>query len=448
MRILFSPVGMTDPISPDRPKDQGTFHEGALLQICRHYSPDLVYVYMSSEALEHENADHRYLRGLELLKADTGQSFEVRTIRRPGLVDVHLFDFFLDDFREELRKIRAEYPEGEIIVNVSSGTPAMKSALQILAAATDLNIRPMQVSTANKSANNPRECRIEEEWPHNLDTAPDSPSRVEVSSNKNLLFEFNKKLLISLIDNYDYHAARLLSERLQVFLSVEFRELMNAVTLRYDLKSEDAKKVFDRCGHPELMKNVNIPAEYFMIVDLKVRKKEYLDFLRALTPLVVEVFYDMANKSLGVDLTKYTRYPENKFFWNDRKLAGSAIEGKFDQQPKYHKRDVARPVGGLYPKSHVLSWHISNLSENLSTDETLVRRTIKIRSFEENVRNIAAHTMTSFTKEQIKRETGWTPEEMVKELLDYIMAYTSIPADRSSLTVYDDINRKLTELLG
>ena len=448
MRILFSPVGMTDPVSPDRPRELGTFHEGALLQICRHYSPELVYVYMSQEALEHENSDHRYLHSLELLKADTGQSFEVKTIERPELVDVHLFDFFLDDFRELLRGIRAEHPEDEIMVNVSSGTPAMKSALQILAAATDLNLRPLQVSTASRSANNPRECNIGEEWPHNLDTAPDSPSRVEVSSNKNLLFEFNKKLLISLINNYDYHAARLLSERLQVFLSVEFRELMNAVTLRYDLKTEEAKKLFDKCGHPELMNGTNVPAEYFMIVDLKVRKREYLDFLRALTPLVLEVFYDMAYKSLGTDLTKYTS-PNDKYFWNNRRLAGSKIDGKFDQQPKYHKRDGARPMmGGTFPKSHVLSWHISNLSENLSRDEELVRRTIKIRAFEENVRNIAAHTMTSFTKEQIKKETGWTPEDMVKELLSYIMDYTSIPADHSSLTVYDDINSRLINLLG
>ena len=447
MKILFSPVGMTDPVSLDIPKDKGTYHEGALLQICRHYKPDLVYIYMSKESLELEKEDHRYLHGLELLKNDTGLTFEVKTIERPELVDVHIFDYFLEEYKNLLKEIRDEHPDDEIFVNVSSGTPAMKSALQILAAATDLNVKPLQVSTANKSANNPRKCDIETEWKTNLDTSPESPSRVEESSNKNLLFEFNKKLLISLINNYDYHGARLLADRMQVFLSVEFRELLNAVVLRYDLKTEDAKKLFDKCGHSDLMKNKDVASEYFMLLDLKVRKREYLDFLRALTPLVLEVFYDMAKKELKTDLTKYTDHPRNKYNWNNGKLRNSVLDGKFDQKSQYHKNP--RPMkGGTYPINYVLSWHISNLAENLSNDGKLVRRTIKIREFEEKVRNLAAHTMTSFTKDEIKTKTGWSPEDAVKELHDYIMTYTSIPVDKDTLTVYDEINKKLIALIG
>lgn len=447
MKILFSPVGMTDPLSPDKTKGSGTYREGALLQICRHYMPDLVYVYMSKESVELENEDHRYIQGLELLKSDTGQCFEIKKIERPELVDVHLFDYFLDEFKELLKDIRFNHPDDEILVNVSSGTPAMKSALQILAAATDLDLKPLQVSTASGKANNLRACKIDEEWPHNLDTSSDSPSRVEVSSNKNLLFEFNKKLLISLINNYDYHSARLLSETMHMFLSFEFRELINATVLRYDLRTEEAKKWFDKCGNGVFMQNKDIASEYFMVLDLKVRKNEYLDFLRALTPLVLEMFYNMAKKELGVDLTRYT-YRDDKFSWNEKKLSGSPIDGKFDQLTKYHGKNARPMPRGTYPKSYVLSWHISNLTENLSNDDTLVRRTIKIREFEEKVRNIAAHTMTSFTKNEIKVKTGWTPEDAIKEFHDYIIRYTSIPVDSSTLSVYDEINKKLVSLLG
>ncbi len=447
MKILFSPVGMTDPVSPDKPKGKGTYHEGALLQICRHYKPDLVYIYMSKESCELEKEDHRYLHGLDLLKNDTGQTFEVKTIERSDLVDVHIFDYFLDEYKMLLKEIRDKHPDDEIFVNVSSGTPAMKSALQILAAATDLNLKPLQVSTANRSANNPRECSIETEWKTNLDTSPESPSRVEESSNKNLLFEFNKKLLISLINNYDYHGARLLAESMHVFLTVETRELLNAAVLRYDLKTEDAKKLFDKCGHSDLMKNKDVASEYFMLLELKVRKKEYLDFLRGVTPLILEVFYNMAKKELKTDLTEYTDHPRNKYNWNIGKLRNSVLDGMFDQKSQYHKNP--RPMkGGTYPVNYVLSWHISNLAENLSNDSKLVRRTIKIREFEEEVRNLAAHTMTSFTKDEIKTKTGWTPEDMIKELYDYIMNYTSIPVDSSTLTVYDELNKKLIKLIG
>ena len=38
-KILFSPIGGTDPIKYDR--------DGSMLHICRHYMPDEVIMYMS-----------------------------------------------------------------------------------------------------------------------------------------------------------------------------------------------------------------------------------------------------------------------------------------------------------------------------------------------------------------------------------------------------------------
>ena len=448
MKILFSPVGMTDPVAIKHKTDDGKeeYNEGALLQICRHYRPDIVYVYMSKETLEYEKEDHRYIKSLELLKRDTDQSFDVVSIKRPELTDVHIFDYFLDEFKELLKEIRQKYPDAEIMVNVSSGTPVMKSALQILASATDIKLIPLQVATENKRANNPRKCNIEDEWKHNTDNVPNSHCRVEVSSNKNLLFEFNKKLLISLINSYDYHAAQIMCENMQNFVSVEFRELINAITLRYDLRSKEAKKMFEKCGHGEMMPSDEIAAEYFMVIELKVRKKEYIDFLRALTPLVLEMFYNMVFHELGIDLRKFT-FSNDRFMWDKNKLRNSTIDGKFDQLSKYH-RDPRPLPKGTFPVSHVLSWHLSNLTENVSKDEKLIRTTIKIREFEENVRNIAAHTMTSFSKEEIKSQTGWTPEKTLEELYCYITEYTSISVNSESRNTYDTINEKLIELLG
>ena len=49
-KILFSPVGGTDPIS--------NYHDGALLHICRFYKPDTVYLYLSGEIVEYHNKDN------------------------------------------------------------------------------------------------------------------------------------------------------------------------------------------------------------------------------------------------------------------------------------------------------------------------------------------------------------------------------------------------------
>ena len=51
-KILFSPIGGTDPIS--------NFRDGAMLHICRIYKPDIVYLYLSKEMCEFQKKDDRY----------------------------------------------------------------------------------------------------------------------------------------------------------------------------------------------------------------------------------------------------------------------------------------------------------------------------------------------------------------------------------------------------
>ena len=65
-KILFSPIGGTDPIS--------NFRDGAMLHICRIYKPDIVYLYLSKEMCEFQEKDDRYRYCLEQLgkKLNTG----------------------------------------------------------------------------------------------------------------------------------------------------------------------------------------------------------------------------------------------------------------------------------------------------------------------------------------------------------------------------------------
>ena len=125
-KILFSPIGGTDPIS--------NFRDGAMLHICRIYKPDIVYLYLSKEMCEFQKKDDRYRYCLEQLGKKLDKHFEIIEIQKNELEEVQVFDTFMKEYREILNDIRDKNPESEIILNVSSGTPAMKSALQILAA--------------------------------------------------------------------------------------------------------------------------------------------------------------------------------------------------------------------------------------------------------------------------------------------------------------------------
>lgn len=125
-KVLFSPVGSTDPISGE--------YDGALLHIIRKYRPRKVYLYLLKEICEFEDKDSRYSYCLDRLREHLGYDFETEWIRRENLTEVQLFDYFFTEFRDILMRICDENGDAKILLNVSSGTPAIKSALQFLTA--------------------------------------------------------------------------------------------------------------------------------------------------------------------------------------------------------------------------------------------------------------------------------------------------------------------------
>ena len=164
--VLFTPVGGTDPISWNNLRD------GAILQICRKYKPDLVYLYMSAEIMDNQHKDSRYTYCLEQLAERIGHKFEIICIERPELREVQRFDFFYGEFTQLLEEISAQLGnDDELLLNVSSGTPAMKSTLMVLSSLTRMKCKVIQVKTPIEGMNehNHPVDSIEELWECNED---------------------------------------------------------------------------------------------------------------------------------------------------------------------------------------------------------------------------------------------------------------------------------------
>ena len=100
--VLFTPVGGHDPIA--------SFHDGAVLHICRVYRPEKVYLYLSHEMLERSRQDDRYRLSLEKLQQQLSCKIEIHQIERDELTQVQLFDTFYTDFDQLLREIHNENP--------------------------------------------------------------------------------------------------------------------------------------------------------------------------------------------------------------------------------------------------------------------------------------------------------------------------------------------------
>ena len=163
IKILFSPVGYTDPMSTKAlpsAKNTGSdesldkipnVHDGSLLHIFRKEKPDYVYLYMTDDIYELSKADDRYCKAL-LLLADhlqmsgfSEKNIEIIRSRVTG-DDVINMDAFYDDYRRCIDKITEKYGEDiNLIINISSGTPAMEAALYILKSIKNVPCQMFQV---------------------------------------------------------------------------------------------------------------------------------------------------------------------------------------------------------------------------------------------------------------------------------------------------------------
>ena len=147
-KILFTPIGGTDPISSTN------VHDGSMLHICRVYKPDKVIMYMSKEMLDYQKEDDRYRYCLDKLATMQKRTMEYEIIKRYDLTEVHEFDYFYQDFREIFEQIYREMePTDQLLLNVSSGTPAMKRGLLVLQTLGEFPATLIQVATPEKKIN-------------------------------------------------------------------------------------------------------------------------------------------------------------------------------------------------------------------------------------------------------------------------------------------------------
>ena len=429
--ILFSPLGITDPIS--------NFRDGAMLHICRNYEIDKVYLYMSNEVYGYHKHDNRYLYCLEKLSEQLDRKIEYELIIREELEDVHLFDFFLDEYSSLLEEIHTKNPDDEIYLNVSSGTPAMKSALQTLAVMSEINMIPIQTSTPVKKSNphseEKKDYRPEEQWECNEDNT-DPQNRCEISSNINFSVRLRKKMIEELIRKYDYVGAKAIADTMQ--LDEKFTDLMNGAYDRYMLRFASANAAFKKYG---ITLGENEHTNYLRNLDLKVKKEEYADFIRAITPLIVDLFEMVLAEDVcgNFRLSDYTKKNQEGIVKWDRKILGekapdvlAALNANFQ---------------GNFKGGNVYAAHLVIIIDKLSSDSRLAEICNKLRTIEEQVRNIGAHEIVSINDKWIHNRTSGYHAADIVDMLCELMKYTQIKIDKNFLASYDTMNDILIECL-
>ena len=433
-KILFSPIGGSDPIR--------NYHDGSMLHICRNYLPDRVVLYLSGEMYQHDVQDNRYVYCLEELGKKMSHPFEIEVIVRDELTEVQDYEYFYTEFTKCINDIVAQMDEGdELLLNVSSGTPAMKNALIILATLAEFSFQPIQVSTPLKRSNymdeNTKKYEVQEQWEFDEDNEPQEgdTSRCEEIKSLNLVKLLKVNLLEKHLQAYDYTAALEIARDLKNHISVKATAMIEQANERNQLNTkrvnELAKKIDYQPMPVKNQENCDL-LEYVLLLQMKVRRKEYADFIRAITPVVFELFYRVLKRQCHIDIKDYCDEKKSGLRWNLEKIKQTEV-GDILQKEYAATGFRGGPVYSSQLKPLILHYSVSEKVNSLVTD---------LRHAEEKARNKAAHTIVSITNEKIVKWTDYTAEELLVKI-QQLTLFVVPGQDGSIWDSYDRMNEAI-----
>ena len=281
MKILISAVGTTDPISNN--------HDAALLHIARNYRPDKIVLVYSQEMLVKQDLINKVLLSIEgynpIIEIDS-------TILNNDEV------FLFDKMYEVMGLIVQKYTndDDEIILNLSSGTPQIISALFALNRINDYNTQAIQVATPKKGANREykplTDSEIDALIVENQDNSLDFVDRSIKDKSEKFTQALVKRHLRSLIASFDYQAAEAIINR------KEYNKLLSKKKIAYIReKLYDFSRVFK--NQSILSDILSFPLDdsqkkalnYYLMIDVLKEREHIADVLikaKSLAEFVIE----------------------------------------------------------------------------------------------------------------------------------------------------------------
>lgn len=425
--VLFSPVGGTDPIALTNCKD------GSLLHICRVYKPDTVYLYMSKEILENQEKDDRYRYCLDKLAGMQSRSMEYHVIERPSLKDVQDFDFFYHDFREIILEIMHQLDDTDILLlNISSGTPAMKSGLLVLTTLGEFQCKTIQVVTPEGGMNEHlhKNYDVITLWELNEDNLEGFENRCREITCPTLALLKYEEIIKKHLQAYNYTAALEVAASLPEQDTEQYRYLLEMSRARILLDFGTVQKIEKKYGvncFPIHSGNETKYFEYALSLDVKLKRKEYVDFLRGITPIIVDMLELIIKAELGITVGDYCTISYGVRRWDRNKLQGTKI------------LEVLQKEFKNFEFKNIYSIHLVTLINGFSVNSELKKLVQELRSVEENIRNLAAHEIVSITEDTVKNKTGFTPK-VIMDKIKLCFLYSGIKVKKEYWNSYDAMN--------
>ena len=444
-RILFSPLGDTDPIRD--------CHDGACLHILRHYQPERVVLFYTKDMENKERRDHRYTRAIHKLSPNCAIE-EIFS----GIVAAYLYEEFGKILPEAVQSVRDRYPEHEILINLSSGTPQMKTVLAMLAADTE-RCRGIQVPShsgksnrKNKPASDDVDVDILLEV--NVDDEEGAKNRCEEPPLSVFRYHAEKNRIISLIHAYEYNAALTLA-RSSSLVPADAKQLLKHAAARTDLLPDKARKILAEYNGQKLFLftgEEELLIEYFLIMQIDQENDHLSNFMLRISPFLDKFLLDYVQKNVRggrqnpKNILNLSRYVKRK--------GGYRLERERIEQtaPKLLTR-LDREYGG-YKDSDLsftlLIYYCDYMQEEGLTKDTKLHDDMMAELGKLGdiriLRNNVAHQITNVTRESFQKVTQMTPPALMA-IFTQMLTLVYGGKVKEALTTYSRINSWLEEAL-
>ena len=384
MKVLISAVGNTDPIR--------NFHDGGLVHIARKYRPDKIIIVFSEELIRKKDDVEKVIRSID-------SKYVPEIVYHEPIIlnnEVHIFDTMFDQFDAIIREYYTK--DDEFILNLSSGTPQIKSALFVLNRLSEINVKAVQVPSPENKSNagvgHDDSEDIDVLIDTNMENKQDYVDRTIEDTSDKFKQGLMKKTLRDFIKKYDYKASLEIANQLPDFPGLKDcrKKLQDIVD---SLDRQDVPQLLQKKKWSEEQKKV---LNAYLTIDLQKERGNFSEGLiriKNLTEFILEDYIE-------------NRYP-----------------GFLDNYMNESEKNYL----GIHDYKKILQTKNRTLSDNI---EPILKMN--------KTRNKVAHRLDSIKAEDLK-ELG----PVLKTLKGLVKEQYQLT--EKDFNFYKDLNKELLELL-
>ena len=192
---------------------------------------------------------------------------------------------------------------------------------------------------------------------------------------------------------------------------------------------------------PVLTSKYRNTVEYALSLFIKAKQGNYADFLRGLTPLILELFILALEKQYGFNARDYCfkdKY-SGGYRWDMKKLKSNTQTSEWvdiwnNEFPNGFREGfiVSRDLLFIIRKK---------------CNSSIVEKSELLREVEENARNSAAHEIGMVTADTIRKMTGHSYSEIIGAIKS-MFKFADVVADESKWDSYEHMNEAIIQKIG